>query len=135
MAKEKEATCYMDKTSGALCSVALPCRYKVSRWVEGAPIIISFDLKSREARKEKRKLIFISQKKATHSYRRREFPIFRNFVLLVPLSISIQYFKHSSEHAITSASGTVRGSNLPTVTRTYSLRACSQSRKWRPSKS
>lgn len=104
VAKEKEATCYMDKTSGALCSVALLCQYKVSRWVEGAPITISFYLKSREAPKEKRKLIFILQEKATHSYRRPEFAIFRDFVLLVPLSISIQYFKHSSEHAITLAS-------------------------------
>lgn len=80
MAKEKEATCYMDKISGALCSVVLLCQYKVSRWVEGAPITISFYLKSRETPKEKRKLIFILQKKATHNYRRPELPIFQDFV-------------------------------------------------------
>lgn len=87
--KEKEAACYTDKTPGALCSVVLLCRYKMSRLVEGAPITVSFYLKSRQAPKEKRKLIFILQKKATHSYRRPEFPIFTDFVLLVSLSISI----------------------------------------------
>lgn len=49
-----------------------------------------FEIQGRkEKRKEKRKLIFILQKKDTHSYRRPEFPIFRDFVLLVPLSTSI----------------------------------------------
>jgi len=50
VAKEKEATRYVDKTSGVLCPVVLPCQYKVARWVEGAPITISFYLKTRKAK-------------------------------------------------------------------------------------
>lgn len=39
------------------------------KMVEGAPVTISFYVKSRETPKEKRKLIFILQNKATQSYR------------------------------------------------------------------
>lgn len=133
MTKEKDAT--WTRFQGALCSVVLLCQCKMSRCVKGTPITISFYMKSREIPKEKRKLIFVLQKKATHSYRRSEFPIFQDFVLLVLLLISIWYFKHSSEYAINLASETVTGSNLPMFTRTYSLKTSSRSRKWRPRRS
>lgn len=42
--------------------------------------------------KGEKKLIFILQKKATHSYRRPQFPIFTDFVLLSIICIIIHFY-------------------------------------------